>query len=56
MLVEGVRYQTDVELQGVFGPHLVSLPKGYASVRKELDRLEQLRWYEYYSALPFWPV
>jgi hypothetical protein len=56
MLVEGVRYQADVELQGVFVPHLVSLPKGYASVRKELDRLERLEWYEYYAALPFRPV
>jgi hypothetical protein len=56
MIVEGVRYQADVELQGVFVPHLVSLPKGYTSVRKELDRLERLGWYEYYARLPFWPV
>lgn len=56
MIVEGVRYQADVELQGVFNPHLVSLPKGYTSVRKELDRLERLGWYEYYARLPFWPV
>jgi hypothetical protein len=56
MIVEGVRYPTDVQLQGVCVPHLVSLPKGYASVRKELDRLERFGWYEYYSHLPFWPV
>ena len=56
MIVDGVRYQADVELQGVFVPHLVSLPYCYASVRKELDRLEQLDWYEYYAGLPFWHV
>jgi hypothetical protein len=35
-LLEGVRLEADVELQTVLVPHLMSLPKGYASVRKEL--------------------
>ena len=56
MVVEGVCYQADVELQGVFVPHLVSLPKGFASVEKELHRLKGLGWYEFYSDLPFWPI
>ena len=36
MLEAGVIYQADVEMQGVFVPHLTSLPKGYCAVSKEL--------------------
>ena len=38
-LLEGVRLEADVELQTVLVPHLMSLPKGFASVEKELRRL-----------------
>ncbi len=34
MIVSGVIYQADVELQGVFVPHLTSLPKGFGAVSK----------------------
>ena len=53
MIADGVRYQADVELQGVFIPHLVSLPKGYASVQKELRRLGKMGWCEFYPHLSF---
>ena len=55
-LLDGVRLDADVELQSVFVPHLVSLPLGYASVAKELDRLHGLGWYRLFADLPFWPI
>ena len=55
-LVEGVRFEADVELQTVLVPHLISLPKGFASVRKELYRLHQKDWYRFFDHLPFWPM
>ena len=55
-LLEGVRLEADVELQGVFVPHLMSLPKGFAAVRKELSRLEGKGWYVFTGHLPFWPI
>ena len=39
MLVDGVRYQADLRLQFVFGPHLTSLPVDFLSVEKEPKRL-----------------
>ena len=58
MVQEGVRYMADVELQGVFIPHLTSLPKGFASVHKEFKRLhaEPLGWYGFHANLPFFPA
>ena len=58
MIQEGVRYLADVELQGVFIPHLTSLPKGFASVHKEFKRLhaEPLGWYGFHANLPFFPA
>ena len=58
MIQEGVRYLADVELQGVFIPHLTSLPKGFASVHKEFKRLhaEPLSWYGFHANLPFFPA
>ena len=55
-LLEGVRFEADVELQAVFVPHLISLPKGFASVRKELYRQENLGWYKFFDHVPFWPI
>ena len=55
-LVEGVRFEADVELQTVLVPHLISLPKGFASVRAELYRLHQKDWYRFFDHLPFWPM
>ena len=54
-VLEGARLDADVELQGVFVPHLASLPLGFASVDKELHRLHGLGWYDFSSSLPFWP-
>ena len=55
-LLEGVRFQADVELQTVLVPHLISLPLGFASVRKELYRLQKNGWYKFFKDLPFWPI
>lgn len=45
-LLEGVRLEADVELQIVLVPHLTSLPLGFASVEKEIRRLQKLTWYD----------
>ena len=55
MIVDGVIYQADVELQTIFVPHLTSLPKGFGAVSKELKRLAAKGWYEFYAHPPFWP-
>jgi hypothetical protein len=44
------------ERQTVLVPHLISLPKGFASVRNELYRLQTLGWYHFFDSLPFWPI
>ena len=56
LLVDGVRFMADVELQSVFVPHLTSISKGYASVDKELHRLAAEGWYAFYASPPFWPM
>ena len=58
MIRHGVRYLADVELQGVFIPHLTSMPKGFASLVKEVTRLgaSPLRWHSFHPHLPFWPI
>ena len=55
-LLEGARLDADVELQSVFVPHLVSLPKGYKAVGKELRRMRGLGWYDFFPDFPFWPM
>ena len=55
-LFEGVRFEADVELTTVLVPHLVSLPKGFESVRKELYRLNTNGWYRFFDHPPFWPI
>lgn len=40
-LLDGVSLEADVELQTVLVPHLTSLPRGFASVAKELRRLQK---------------
>lgn len=55
-LLEGVRFDADVELQAVFVPHLTSLPLGLDSVEAELRRMSSLGWYESFDDLPFWPI
>ena len=57
-ILEGVRYQADVELQTVLTPHLLSLANGFDSVVKELKRMSssELRWYTAHADFPFWPM
>ena len=54
-VLDGVRLEADVELQAVFVPHLTSLPMGWSSVLRELERKASLSWYELYSDLSFFP-
>ena len=58
MIQDGVRYMADVELQGVFIPHLTSMPKGFASLNKELHRFGNapLHWVDTYNHPPFFPI
>ena len=55
-IVEGVQLDAHVELHSVWIPHLVSLPRGYSSVKKEILELERLGWYRFFGDLPFWPL
>eukprot|EP00327_Prymnesium_parvum_P046273 CAMPEP_0205869616 /NCGR_PEP_ID=MMETSP1083-20121108/10109_1 /ASSEMBLY_ACC=CAM_ASM_000430 /TAXON_ID=97485 /ORGANISM="Prymnesium parvum, Strain Texoma1" /LENGTH=343 /DNA_ID=CAMNT_0053231821 /DNA_START=78 /DNA_END=1107 /DNA_ORIENTATION=+ len=55
-VLEGVRLQADVELQTVLVPHLVSLPQGFLSVDKEIRRLRDMNWYDFFSQMPFVPI
>ena len=55
-LSEGVRPLADVELQGVFVPHLTSLAVGVHQVGRELRRLANLSWYTRSANIPFWPI
>ena len=52
----GVIYMADVELQAVFVPHLVSLPKGFRAVAKELRRLHDKGWYDFFPIIPLFPL
>ena len=52
----GVIYMADVELQATFAPHLVSLPKGFKAVAKELRRLKGKGWYDFFASMPFFPL
>ena len=55
-LLEGARLDADVELQLVLIPHLMSIAHGYASVAKELDRLEAAGWYKSFPRIPYFPM
>ena len=46
----------DVEMQSFFAKHLVSLPKGYKAVAKELRRLQKKGLYDFTAHIPFWPI
>lgn len=54
-VIRGASLEADVELQTVLVPHLSSLPLGYHSVAKELRRLRNLSWYDFYWEPPFVP-
>ena len=55
-LVEGAKLDADVELQLVLIPHLLSIAFGYASVAKELKRLEAAGWYKSFPYIPYFPM
>ena len=55
-VVEGIRLESDPELMALFSPQLVSIGIGYGSVQKTVRELKELGFYEFFEALPFWPV
>jgi len=55
-LVDGVQFKADLPLQFVFGPHLTSLPAGFASVEKEIKRLTAALYYGFHRLFPFVPA
>ena len=55
MIETGVIYMADVELHATFAPHLVSLPKGFKAVAKEMRRLSAKGWYDFFHTIPFFP-
>ena len=54
-LLEGVRYKTDLELQIVLLPHLISLRDGYDSLLDEVERYKDSGWYGLFDHPPFLP-
>ena len=46
----------DVELHSLFAKHLISLPKRFRAVAKELRRLKGKGWYDFTPHIPFWPI
>ena len=55
-LVNGVQFRADLPLQILLGPHLSSLSAAWGSVESEILRLEDLGYYDIFSALPFLPM
>ena len=55
-LLEGARLDADVELQFVLVPHLTTLPFGFESVEKEVNRLEAYGWYRSFPVIPYAPM
>jgi len=55
-LVNGVQFRADLPLQILLGPHLSSLSAAWDSVESEILRLEDLGYYDIFSALPFLPM
>ena len=52
----GIDFLIDAtDRQLIVFPHLVSLPKGFANVQKELNRLNGLKFNEFCSSFPFVP-
>ena len=55
-LLEGARLDADVELQFVLVPHLTTLPFGFGSIEKEINRLEGYGWYQSFPHIPYAPM
>ena len=55
ILVDGVRFQTGLRLQLVFGPHLTSRPIGFLCMEKEPKRPLKLGFNGLHRQLPFAP-
>ena len=55
-VLEGVRLEADLDLITVLCPQLVSIGIGYESVQKTVRELKERHFYDFFEALPFWPI
>ena len=55
-ILEGIRLEADLELAALLSPQLVSAGIGYDSVQSTVRELEERDFYDFFAALPFWPI
>ena len=55
-VLEGIRFEADVELHMVLTAHLHSIDEGFQSVQKTLRELSSMGFYDFFSAVPFMPM
>ena len=53
MLLQGVQYKADLDLQIVLLPHLISFGTGCKLIQKEVMEYAENRWYPIHNFLPF---
>ena len=55
-ILEGIRFEADLELTAVLSAQLISAGIGYESVQKTVRELEEMDFYDFFDNLPFWPI
>eukprot|EP00965_Chrysotila_dentata_P092769 3063023-Pleurochrysis_carterae.AAC.2 len=55
-LTHGIRFEVDLPLQIVRFPHLISFPNGFASLQKEVRRMQSWGRFDIFSHLPHLPI
>ena len=56
MLLQGVQYKADLDLQIVLLPHLISFGAGCKLIQKEVMEYAEKGWYSIHDFLPFLPI
>lgn len=56
MLLQGVQYKADLDLQIVLLPHLISFGAGCQLIQKEMLEYAEKGWYSIHDFLPFLPM
>ena len=56
MLLQGVQYKADLDLQIVLLPHLISFGAGCKLIQKEVMEYAEKGWYSIHDFLPFLPM
>ena len=56
MLLQGVQYKTDLDLQIVLLPHLISFGAGCQLIHKQVVEYTKSGWYSIHDFLPFLPM